>query len=71
MALTNVALDLLGQTRMWLAGRRTGGAGRDEDRLAYHRDAHEFKNCLLLEQPNGNYADTMMRQFFFDSWHTS
>jgi ring-1,2-phenylacetyl-CoA epoxidase subunit PaaC len=70
MALTNVALDLLGQTRMWYeyAGELEG-AGRDEDKLAYHRDAHDFKNCLLLEQPNGNYADTMMRQFFFDTWH--
>ena len=70
MALTNVALDLLGQTRMWYeyAGELEG-KGRDEDRLAYHRDAHDFKNCLLLEQPNGNYADTMMRQFFFDTWH--
>lgn len=70
MALTNVALDLLGQTRMWFeyAGELEG-RGRDEDRLAYHRDAHDFKNCLLLEQPNGNYADTMMRQFFFDTWH--
>ncbi|WP_295991797.1 1,2-phenylacetyl-CoA epoxidase subunit PaaC [Rugamonas sp.] len=70
MALTNVALDLLGQTRMWYEyAAELEGEGRDEDRLAYHRDAHEFKNCLLLEQPNGNYADTMMRQFFFDSWH--
>jgi len=70
MALTNVALDLLGQTRMWFDyAAELEGAGRDEDRLAYHRDAHDFKNCLLLEQPNGNYADTMMRQFFFDSWH--
>ena len=70
MALTNVALDLLGQTRMWFeyAGELEG-RGRDEDKLAYHRDAHDFKNCLLLEQPNGNYADTMMRQFFFDTWH--
>ncbi len=70
MALTNVALDLLGQTRLWYeyAGELEG-AGRDEDKLAYHRDAHDFKNCLLLEQPNGNYADTMVRQFFFDCWH--
>ena len=70
MALTNVALDLLGQTRLWYeyAGELEG-AGRDEDELAYHRDAHDFKNCLLVEQPNGNYADTMMRQFFFDAWH--
>lgn len=70
MALTNVALDLLGQTRMWYeyAGELEG-KGRGEDQLAYHRDAHDFRNCLLLEQNNGNYADTMVRQFFFDSWH--
>ena len=70
MALTNVALDLLGQTRMWYEyAAELEGAGRDEDKLAYHRDAHDFRNCLLLEQPNGNYADTMMRQFYFDTWH--
>jgi ring-1,2-phenylacetyl-CoA epoxidase subunit PaaC len=70
MALTNVALDLLGQTRLWLdyAGELEG-AGRDEDQLAFLRDAHDFKNCLLLEQPNGNYADTIVRQFYFDTWH--
>ena len=70
MALTNVALDLLGQARLWFAyGAELEGAGRDEDLLAFHRDAHDFKNCLLLEQPNGNYADTLMRQFLFDTWH--
>ncbi|MYM84089.1 phenylacetate-CoA oxygenase subunit PaaC [Duganella sp. FT50W] len=70
MALTNVALDLLGQTRLWYDyAAELEGAGRDEDALAFLRDAHEFKNCLLLEQPNGNYADTLMRQFYFDTWH--
>jgi ring-1,2-phenylacetyl-CoA epoxidase subunit PaaC len=70
MALTNVALDLLGQTRMWLTyAGELEGRGRDEDALAYLRDAHEMRNCLLLEQPNGNYADTLMRQFYFDTWH--
>ena len=70
MALTNVALDLLGQTRMWLTyAGELEGRGRDEDKLAYHRDAHDMRNCLLLEQPNGNYADTMVRQFYFDTWH--
>lgn len=70
MALTNVALDLLGQTRLWYEyAAELEGAGRDEDKLAYLRDAHEFKNCLLLEQPNGNYADTLVRQFYFDTWH--
>ena len=70
MALTNVALDLLGQTRMWLTyAGEIEGHGRDEDRLAFLRDAGEFRNCLLVEQPNGDYAQTMVRQFFFDTWH--
>ncbi|HEU4844082.1 MAG TPA: 1,2-phenylacetyl-CoA epoxidase subunit PaaC [Burkholderiaceae bacterium] len=70
MALTNVSLDLLGQTRLWYGyAGELEAAGRDEDRLAFHRDAHQFRNCLLVEQRNGNYADTMMRQFYFDTWH--
>jgi len=70
MALTNVALDLLGQTRMWLGyAAEIEGQGRDEDRLAYLRDVRAFRNCLLLEQPNGDYAMVMVRQFFFDTWH--
>jgi ring-1,2-phenylacetyl-CoA epoxidase subunit PaaC len=70
MALSNIALDLLGQTRMWLTyAAELEGQGRDEDKLAFLRDAGEFRNCLLVEQPNGDYAQTLMRQFFFDSWH--
>jgi ring-1,2-phenylacetyl-CoA epoxidase subunit PaaC len=70
MALTNVALDLLGQTRMWLTyAGELEGKDRDEDKLAFHRDAHEYRNVLLVEQPNGSYAETMMRQFLFDTWH--
>ena len=70
MALTNVALDLLGQTRMWLTyAGELEGRGRDEDQLAYHRDAIDMRCCLIVEQPNGNYADTMVRQFYFDTWH--
>ncbi|MFC5551684.1 1,2-phenylacetyl-CoA epoxidase subunit PaaC [Massilia aerilata] len=70
MALTNVALDLLGQTRMWLSyAGELEGQGRDEDRLAYLRDNREFRNLLLAEQPNGDYAMVMVRQFFFDTWH--
>jgi ring-1,2-phenylacetyl-CoA epoxidase subunit PaaC len=70
MALTNVALDLLGQTRMWLTyAGELEGQGRDEDKLAYHRDAVDMRCCLIVEQPNGNYADTMVRQFLFDTWH--
>jgi ring-1,2-phenylacetyl-CoA epoxidase subunit PaaC len=70
MALTNVALDLLGQTRMWLGyAAELEGRGHDEDALAFLRDAQDMRCCLLVEQPNGNYADTMMRQFYFDTWH--
>lgn len=70
MALTNVALDLLGQARLWLAyAAESAGGDLDEDRLAFLRDAHEFRNFLLVEQPNGSYADTLVRQFFFDAWH--
>lgn len=70
MALTNVALDLLGQARLWLSyAAEIVGENADEDSLAYHRDAPQFCNVLLVEQPNGTYADTVMRQFFFDAWH--
>ncbi|WP_019447249.1 1,2-phenylacetyl-CoA epoxidase subunit PaaC [Cupriavidus sp. BIS7] len=74
IALTNVALDLIGQTRMWLgyAGEIEGevkGTRRTADQLAYLRDAHQFRNLLLVEQPNGSYADTLARQFLFDTWH--
>jgi ring-1,2-phenylacetyl-CoA epoxidase subunit PaaC len=74
IALTNVGLDLLGQARLWLgyAGEveaRFSGAGRSDDALAFLRDSGAFRNLLLVEQPNGNYADTMARQFYFDQWH--
>ncbi|MDQ1812656.1 1,2-phenylacetyl-CoA epoxidase subunit PaaC [Massilia sp. CCM 9210] len=70
MALTNVALDLLGQTRMWLTyAGELEGRGRTEDQLAFLRDAQDMRCCLIVEQPNGNYADTMVRQFYFDTWH--
>lgn len=70
LAMTNVALDLLGQARLWLtlAGEVEGKA-RDEDQLAYLRDAPEYRNYLLVERPNGHYGDTMARQFVFDVWH--
>lgn len=71
MALTNTALDLLGQARLWLSyAGEVEGNGRDEDAMAYLRSDREFSNFLLVEQPNGNYAETMMRQFLFDAWHT-
>ena len=70
MALTNVALDLLGQSRMWLTlAGNAEAAGRDEDALAYLRDANQFRNVLLTELPDEDYARTIVRQFFFDVWH--
>jgi ring-1,2-phenylacetyl-CoA epoxidase subunit PaaC len=70
LALSNVALDLIGQTQLWLnlAGE-IEGKGRDADKLAYLRDARDFRNLLLVEQPNGDFAATMARQFYFDAWH--
>jgi ring-1,2-phenylacetyl-CoA epoxidase subunit PaaC len=74
IAQANVGLDLLGQARLWLglAGEveaRYALAGRDEDQLAFLRDSAEFYNLLLVEQPNGSFADTTARQFLFDAWH--
>jgi ring-1,2-phenylacetyl-CoA epoxidase subunit PaaC len=74
IALANVGLDVLGQARMWFAyasevETRISGRGRTEDELAFLRDGTDFRNLLLVEQPNGNYADTIARQFYFDVWH--
>ena len=70
LALTNVALDLVGQARLWLAyAGEAEGLGRDEDRLAYFREAREYRNVLLVELPNGDYAATLARQFLFDTWY--
>lgn len=70
IAQTNVGLDLIGQARLWLSyAGEVEGEGRDEDALAFRRDQHEFRNALLVEQPNGDYADTIARQFLFDRWH--
>ncbi len=70
LALANTALDLMGQARRWFGyAGELEGKGRDEDDLAFKRDAHEYRNFLLVEQDNGNYADTLARQFYFDLWH--
>lgn len=70
MALANVALDLIGQARFWFSyAGELEGKGRGEDQLAFLRDANDFRNVLLVEQPNGTYADTLARQFYFDTWH--
>lgn len=70
IALANIALDLIGQTQMWLELAGTvEGKGRSADDLAFLRDVWDFRNLLLVEQPNGDYGQTMMRQFLFDTWH--
>jgi ring-1,2-phenylacetyl-CoA epoxidase subunit PaaC len=69
LSLANIALDLIGQATHFLdhAGS-IEGAGRDGDALAFHRDVLDFENCLLVEQPNGDFARTMARQLLFSTW---
>ena len=70
IALANMALDLIGQAQLWLGlAGEVEGAGRSADDLAFLRDAGGFRNVLLVEQPNGDFAQTLMRQFLFDAWH--
>jgi ring-1,2-phenylacetyl-CoA epoxidase subunit PaaC len=70
IATANVALDLIGQAQLWLGlAGEIEGAGRSADTLAYFRDSGAFRNLLLVEQPNGDFAQTLMRQFLFDAWH--
>lgn len=72
IALTNIALDHLGQARALLTyAGQVEGAGRDEDMLAMLRSEREFRNALLVEQPNGDFAQTMTRQLFFDAYQLS
>lgn len=69
IALANIALDLIGQAAAFLAlAGKVEGKGRDEDALAYFRDEHQFRNLLLVEQPNGHFGTTIVRQFLFDAW---
>lgn len=66
MALANMALDLIGQARMlYTYAGECEGKDRDEDQLAYLRDAQDYKNILLVEQPNGDFAMTICRQFLY------
>ena len=70
MAATNVALDLLGQATLWLTyAAEHKNDGRNPDQLAFLRDAHAFRNALLVEQPNDDYGHTLVRQFYFDAWY--
>ena len=69
LSLANIALDLIGQATLFLdyAGE-VEGEGRDGDALAFRRDVLDFRNCLLVEQPNGDFAQTMARQLLFSTW---
>lgn len=69
IAMTNFSLDLIGQATSFLkyAGE-VEGKGRSEDDLAYLRVDRDYKNLLLVEQPNEDFAYTMVRQFFFDTF---
>lgn len=69
IALTNIALDLIGQTNTLLeyAGK-IEGEGRTADELAFLRFDKDYKNALLVEQPNGDFGMTILRQFFFDAF---
>jgi ring-1,2-phenylacetyl-CoA epoxidase subunit PaaC len=70
IALANVALDLIGQAKLWLTlAGEIEGRGRSADDLAFLRDAREFRNALLVEQPNGDFGQTLIRQFLFDAFH--
>lgn len=67
IALTNIALDLMGQTRnLYQYAGELEGKGRTEDNLAFLRDVRDFRNVLLVEQPNEDFAYIIVRQFFFD-----
>lgn len=69
IALANTALDLIGQTQLWLGlAGEIEGAGRDADALAFRRDAWDFRSVLLVEQPNGDFGNTILRQYLFDQW---
>jgi ring-1,2-phenylacetyl-CoA epoxidase subunit PaaC len=69
IAMTNISLDLIGQAMSLLdyAGE-IDGQGKDHDDLAFLRFENEYRNVLLVEQPNGDFANTMMRQFLFDAF---
>ena len=70
IALANTALDLIGQAQMWLGlSGEIEGKKHSADDLAFLRDVWDFRNVLLVEQPNGDFGQTMMRQFLFDAWH--
>lgn len=69
IALANTALDLIGQTQLWLGyAAEVEGAGRSANDLAFLRDVYDFRNVLMLEVPNEDFGRTLMRQFLFDAF---
>ncbi|HEX9707251.1 MAG TPA: 1,2-phenylacetyl-CoA epoxidase subunit PaaC [Steroidobacteraceae bacterium] len=69
LGIANVSLDLLGQARLLLThAGELEARGRGEDALAYLREESEYLNLTLVEQPNGDFGDTIVRQFLFDAW---
>jgi len=70
IAISNIALDLIGQARNFYqyAAQLTGKKEVTEDTFAYLRDGWDYKNCLLVEQPNGDWAQTLTRQFLFSTY---
>src|ERR1700745_2596341 len=69
MALANIALDLLGQARsLYSYAAEVEGGGHAEDKFAYLRDIRQYRNLLLTEQPNGDFAHTLVRQFFYSAF---
>lgn len=72
IALTNIALDHLGQARMLLSyAGNLEGKDRSEDDLAYWRDAVEYRNALLCELPNGDFAQTIIKSYLFDEFQSA
>ena len=66
IALTNIALDFIGQaSALYTFAGKLEGKNRTEDDFTFFRDERAFKNALLVEQPNGVFAHTMVRQYFF------
>ncbi|HNB82051.1 MAG TPA: phenylacetate-CoA oxygenase subunit PaaC [Chitinophagaceae bacterium] len=69
MALTNMALDSVGAARsLYAYAAQLEGQGKTEDTYPYFRDVRAFRNVLLTELPNGNFADTIARSFYFDTY---
>ena len=70
MALTNMALDYIGEARsLYQYAADQIGEGKTEDDLAFLRDAREYRNLLLVELPNGDFAQTILRVFLYEMYH--